>query len=59
MTSINPDANLIEELEKLSKQDLINVIEESNKIIKNAQQNYKKKSIVKKSSIIDLLLCIK
>ena len=59
MTSINPDANLIKELEKLSKQELINVIEESNKIIKNAQQNYKKKSIVKKSSIIDLLLCIK
>jgi len=43
MTSINPDANLIKELEKLSKQDLIKIIEESKEIIKNTKRKDKKK----------------
>ena len=63
MTSINPDANLIKELEKLSKQDLIKIIEESKQIIKNTEKKDKKKlteenknlSIIKKF----YLLCIK
>jgi phosphoribosyl-ATP pyrophosphohydrolase len=51
MTSINPDANLIKELEKLSKQDLIKIIEESKEIIKNTKRKDKKKLIEENKNI--------
>ena len=63
MTSINPDINLIKELEKLSKQDLIKIIEESKEIIKNTKRKDKKKLTEENKNLSIIrkfyLLCIK
>ena len=63
MLSINPDANLIKELEKLSKQDLIKIIEESKQIIKNTEKKDKKKLTEENKNLSIIrkfyLLCIK
>ena len=55
MTSINPDANLIKELEKLSKQDLIKLIEESKQIIKNTEKKDKKKLIEENKIFVSII----
>ena len=58
MTAINPDVILVRKMEKLSKRELEEIIKESNKIIKQAQCNYKIKKTKEKTILSELYLSV-